>query len=185
VSFFESIAARVRAKNEAARAPAQDAYLELLQQLYESGGEEGESQDPDAVLGVLGAANKTCEAFEADFARYRELRQLQAKLADRERVEAELAAAVKSRNEAVAERERRVRELEDAVATYAVEERQLNVELERLGRAEERCYTLQGLNELEAASAKRGKPFDRFALQEASGQLGHLRWAFFREEGCA
>ena len=184
MSFFESIAARVRAKNEAARAQAQDAYLELLQQLYEVGGEEGESQDPDVVLRILEAAGKPCESFEADFARYRELRQLQARLADRERVEGELAAAVQSRNEAVAERERRVRELEDAVATHAVEERQLNVELERLGRAEERCYTLQGLTELETKYAKTGKPFDRFALQEASGQLGHLRWAFFREEGC-
>jgi len=184
MSIFESIAARARAKSAAARASAQHAYLELLQQLHEAEG-EGEAHDPDAVLEVLDTARKTCEAFEADFARYRELRQLQARLAERERVETDLAAAVQARNEAVAERDRQVRELEDAVASCAVEENQLNVELEGLGRVEERCYTLQGLDELEAKCAKAGKPFDRFARLEASGQLADLRWAFFREEESA
>ena len=178
MSIFEAIANRIRVRSEEERERAQTAYLALLERLNEPGAEE---PDADAVVGVLEAAGKTCSEFEADFVRYRELRELQARIAERPRVEAELAEAVLAWNEAREERDRCLKELEAVVARCEAEEGLLNGELDRLTRLEDRCHDLQRLSALEAHLAKEGKPVDGFALREQAGELHHLRWAFFAD----
>jgi len=153
------------------------AYLDLLEQVHSSAGE----LETDAVLGVLRGVGKSCADFEADYLRYRELRELQARLAARPQVEEDLAEAVAAWNEAVAERDRVAAELEAKVEACSRQESLLNGELDRLTRAEDRCFGLQRLSELEAQLAKDGKPVDRFALREHAGELLHLRWAFFSD----
>ncbi|MBL4850206.1 MAG: hypothetical protein JKY65_32155 [Planctomycetes bacterium] len=184
MSIFESIAKRVRARSQAERDRAQAAYLTLLERLYEASGGASDPEgadDPDAVLSLLAAAGKTCEVFEADFARYRELRDIQARLASRGNVEAALSEAVAACNEAISERDRRVAELEAVVDRCAAQERILNGELDQLTRLEERCHALQRLPALKARLTSEGKPVDPFALREQAGELSHLGWAFFSD----
>ena len=159
------------------QAKAQSAYLELLEGVRTSEGEP----DTDAVLRVLRDAGKSCAEFEADYARYRELRELQGRLAERPQVEEALAQAVADWNEAVAERDRVAVELEAKVSLCSRQEALLNAELDRLTRAEDRCFDLQRLEGLEARLVGDGRPVDRFELRERAGELRHLRWAFFSD----
>ena len=171
MSHFEAVAEQVRSLREDETQQAQHAYVSLLEALHDA---EGAPPAPNEVLTVLRGAGKTFAAFEADYARYRELRGLQGRIGREPTIQAELTAAVAAWDEATAEKRRIVAELDERIERSAAEEQRLEAELEQVRRLRERCAALQGLQALGTLSAERAA-----VLREQPEALGELAWAFF------
>lgn len=174
MSHFEAIAEQVRNLRQDEEQQAQRAYVALLEALHDA---DGTPPAPDEVLAVLREAGKTSASFEADFARYRQLRTLQTQIQREPEIQEALTAAVAAWNEATEEKRRVLAEIDERIGRHAAEEQRLGAELDHLGKLRARCAALQGLKALGALDPARAE-----GLKGEPEALPELVWAFFGGE---